>query len=185
MKHQNKAPGSFQIQDIDVQLNHHCGYNGTRSQHRSGPLHTGIHGVAHPPLAFPLAGRVLGFLPRSPQTMFLGCRERHPPNSTPLSSLLRDDTDSAPGPGVRVWMLWRKGQASTPWVLLFVSVKVVNAPRVATSGLCHWWGHQEGDVISQRLESSGHLSLTFEGSSSLPLPRKQTVGPVRDGAPRH
>lgn len=71
-------------------------------------------------------------------------------------------------------MFWSENPAFSPdthiRVLLFASVRT-GAPWVASSRLCHQWGHQEGDKIYQNVETSEHLSLTAkEGVILSPCP---------------
>ena len=75
-------------------------------------------------------------------------------------------------------MFWSENPAFSPdthiLVLLFASLRTgLEAPWVASSRLCHQWGHQEGDKIYQRGEL-GTLELDGQrGSDSLPMPRRQ------------
>lgn len=76
-------------------------------------------------------------------------------------------------------MFWSENPAFSPdthmLVLLFASVRTgLEAPWVASSRLCHQWGHQEGDKIYQNVESSVHLSLTAEEGAILsPCPGRR------------
>lgn len=91
---------------------------------------------SYTPLTFCLVQWVLGFSLGSPLTELRGM------------SLDAVEPSLIPSPGTHT--------LGSP----FLSVRMaVNAPCVASSRLRHWWGHQEGDMICQSLESSEHLGL--------------------------
>lgn len=100
IENQNKAPGPFQIQGIDLQLTHHSDWNRTTLQHRRGGLHTSVHRVAFPGLSGYLA-----LCCASPDNGFR-MQRKTTHKSTPLFLLPRDHVHIATElPGVRVWML--------------------------------------------------------------------------------
>lgn len=153
--------------------------------HGSSP-HRHLKGFVHAFIGFFLGSVGTQLLTGLPCMVVLGCRERQYPNLTPL--FLPHQTlcwhhpptawDRSFGcSGAKLYSRLYTYTFGSPFLSLRTAVKAL---CMASSRLCHWWGHQEGDMICQSPENREYLSLTAKVRRQLSPIVQETAWRARD-----